>query len=88
MDCDDVLRLIEGYMDGSLSQWRSRAAARHLGACPPCAHEHQVHVQYRHIVASKCCEEAPLSLRVRIVDAIGNLPADPRLDGPTTDFRR
>jgi anti-sigma factor (TIGR02949 family) len=76
MDCDELLDWLQHYLAGELPQWRKQAAARHLDDCPPCAQGYRVEVRLRQIVASKCVEQAPYNLRVRIVEAIGSVPAD------------
>ncbi len=76
MDCDQMLNLINHYMDGGLSQWRHRAVARHMNDCPPCADHHNAHIQFRQQVASKCFEEAPAGLRLRISESLGVHPSD------------
>ena len=78
MDCEEMLHLIGNYLDGSLPHWRAVAAARHMGECPPCADHSRFHVHYREVVASKCHEEAPLTLRLRVSEAIGSLQFDQR----------
>src|SRR5436305_1312797 len=70
MDCDQLLALVHHYLDGDLSQWRHRAITKHIVECPPCAVEHRFHVHYRQVVATKCSEEVPFTVRSRICDAL------------------
>ena len=79
MDCDEMLALIHHYQSGGLSQWRQRALTRHLGDCPPCNDAHVYNQTFRQAVASKCSEEAPDALRMRINAVLGSLPPG---DGP------
>jgi mycothiol system anti-sigma-R factor len=71
MDCDDALLRIYEYLDGEMTVWRRRAITRHLDECPPCADGFVFELEIRRIVVSKCREEAPVSLRRKIADALG-----------------
>ena len=71
MDCDDALLRIYEYLDGEMTMWRRRAIARHLDECPPCADGFTFEVELRRIVVSKCQEQAPPSLRIRIAESLG-----------------
>jgi len=72
MECDQLLALIHHYLDGGLSQWRHRAMTKHIVECPPCAVEHQFHLHYRQVVATKCTEEVPFTVRSRICEALAS----------------
>jgi mycothiol system anti-sigma-R factor len=76
MDCEHMLQLINHYMDGGLSQWRNKAVDRHMDDCPPCAQHLTAHVYVRQVVASKCSEDAPEALRIRITEAISVITLD------------
>ena len=71
MDCDDALLRVYEYLDGEMTMWRRRAIARHLDECPPCADGFTFEVELRRIVVSKCQEQAPPSLRIRIAESLG-----------------
>ena len=70
MDCDDALFRVYEYLDGELTMWRRRAISRHLDECPPCADGFTFEVELRRIVVSKCREEVPHTLRVRIAEIL------------------
>jgi mycothiol system anti-sigma-R factor len=71
VDCDDALFRVYEYLDGELTMWRRRAISRHLDECPPCADGFTFEVELRRIVVSKCREEVPHTLRVRIAETLG-----------------
>ena len=73
MDCDDALLRVYEYLDGEMTMWRRRAITRHLDECPPCADGFTFEVELRRIVVSKCQEQAPPSLRIRIAESLGIL---------------
>ncbi len=84
MECDQLLALIHHYLDGGLSQWRHRAITKHIVECPPCAVEHRFHVHYRQVVATKCSEEVPLTVRSRICEALVSVDQAGHLTSLTT----
>jgi mycothiol system anti-sigma-R factor len=77
MDCDDALHRVYFYLDGELTLWRRQAIARHLDECPPCAEGFHFEIRLREIIATKCGEQAPDTLRIRVLEALGCLPDDP-----------
>jgi mycothiol system anti-sigma-R factor len=77
MDCDDALLRVYEYLDGELTVWRRRAITRHLDECPPCANGFVFEVELRRIVVSKCREEVPPGLRLRIAEALGIVTNEP-----------
>jgi len=81
MECDQLLALINHYLDGGLSQWRHRAMTKHIVECPPCAVEHRFHVHYRRVVATKCTEEVPFTVRSRICEALASADTAGHLSG-------
>ena len=54
---------------------------RHIVECPPCAVEHRFHVHYRQVVATKCPEEVPFTVRSRICEALVSADAVGHLTG-------
>ena len=78
MDCEKAIHRVYYYLDGELTVWRRRAITRHLDECPPCAHGFDFEIELRQVIASKCRDEVPPSLRRRIAAALGEaLPDDP-----------
>jgi mycothiol system anti-sigma-R factor len=50
------------------------AITRHLDDCPPCLQGFSFEMELRRVIISKCSEEVPESLRMRIADALGSGP--------------
>jgi mycothiol system anti-sigma-R factor len=71
MDCDDAFLRIYEYLDGEMTVWRRQAITRHLDECPPCADGFTFELEIRRIVVSKCREEVPPSLRLRMAQSLG-----------------
>ena len=71
MDCDKAIHRIYSYLDGELTVWHRWSIARHLDDCPPCAQGFDFEIELRQVIASKCRDEVPPELKIRIARAIG-----------------
>ena len=71
MDCDQAIHRVYEYLDGELTMWRRRAITRHLDDCPPCADGFIFEVELRRVIVSKCHEEVPAELKIKIAKALG-----------------
>jgi mycothiol system anti-sigma-R factor len=71
IDCDQVLREVEAYLDQELSDERREFIERHFATCSPCAKRADFQQRLRDIVARKCGHAHPmpesLFVRVRMV---------------------
>ena len=54
IDCEEVLREVEAYLDAELPEERSAYIAKHLRECGPCAGRADFQQRLREIVARKC----------------------------------
>ena len=68
IDCDEVLREVEAYLDHELPDDRTEFIAVHLRTCSPCARRADFQQRLRAIIARKCAVEqaVPDSLVVKI----------------------
>ena len=68
IDCDEVLREVEAFLDHELPEERKEFIAVHLQTCGPCAKRADFQQRLRVIVARKCAMEqaVPETLAVRI----------------------
>jgi len=69
-DCDDALHELYGYLDGELTVERRTIIQRHLDDCPPCYEAFDFEAELRIVIARKCTEQVPDSLKQRIADAL------------------
>ena len=69
-NCDDALHELYGYLDGELTVERRTKIQRHLDDCPPCYEAFDFEAELRIVIARKCTETVPDSLKQRIADAI------------------
>ena len=71
MDCEKAIHEVYSYLDGELTVWKRMAITRHLDDCPPCLQGFSFEVELRQVIVSKCTEEVPEALRIRIAEARG-----------------
>jgi mycothiol system anti-sigma-R factor len=69
-ECDDALHAIYHFLDGELNDDRRAQIQAHLEECPPCFEGYDFEAELRIVVAKKCIEQVPDSLRDRIAAAI------------------
>ena len=71
-ECDDALHELYGYLDGELTVERRVTIQRHLDDCPPCYEAFDFEAELRIVIARKCTETVPDSLKQRIADALAD----------------
>jgi mycothiol system anti-sigma-R factor len=70
-DCIEMLREVYVYLDGELTDERRSLIKQHLDDCPPCLDAFEFEDDLRAVIAHRCREQVPESLRRRIASAIG-----------------
>ena len=75
-DCNDAVHALYHFLDGELTTEKRVAIERHLNDCPPCFEAFDFEAELRQVIAQKCREQVPDSLRLRIAEAI-------RLENPS-----
>lgn len=70
VDCREALHRIYHFLDGELTATRRIKIEQHLDGCSPCLHLFGFEAELRRIVADKCRDAVPDTLRARIADAI------------------
>lgn len=70
MNCDEMIPLLEQYLDRELSSAEAKEVQAHLDNCPPCLHIFHFETAVRRLVRRACSESAPPSLRDRIVGGL------------------
>ena len=76
-NCDDALHELYGYLDGELTPERRTNIQRHLDDCPPCYEAFDFEAELRIVIARKCTEKVPESLKQRIADALADETGGP-----------
>ncbi len=71
IDCEQILRQIELYLDGELEPALRVEVDRHLGACHPCMDRSDFKAHLRELLRDKCgCREIPPQLLERVEAAL------------------
>ncbi|MGO9912110.1 MAG: mycothiol system anti-sigma-R factor [Acidimicrobiales bacterium] len=70
LDCREALHRIYHFLDGEMTSERRAQIETHLNGCSPCLEAFGFEAELRKIVACKCQETAPDTLRERIAEAI------------------
>jgi mycothiol system anti-sigma-R factor len=69
--CSDAAYELYTFLDGELTDERRDEIRRHLDDCPPCFEQFDFEAELRIVIASKCKDTVPESLRRRIADVLG-----------------
>jgi mycothiol system anti-sigma-R factor len=77
-DCDEAISELYRFLDGDLTEQRRIEIRRHLDECPPCFEQFDFEAELRLVIASKCKDTVPDSLRHRIADVLAGEP-DPSI---------
>jgi mycothiol system anti-sigma-R factor len=69
-DCEAALAEIYTFLDGELTEEKRVLIARHLEGCNPCIEAYDFEAELRMVISTRCREEVPESLRVRIAQKL------------------
>ena len=69
-DCNDAVHALYHFLDGELTPAKRSAIERHLDDCPPCFEAFDFEAELRQVIAQKCREQVPETLRLRIAEVI------------------
>ena len=69
-DCDDAVHRLYEFLDGELDDSRREHIQRHLDECLPCLEAFDFEAELRQVIATRCRDQVPESLRLRIAEAI------------------
>ena len=70
VDCDDTIARLYQYLDGELTDERREEIRRHLDLCAPCVGAFDFEAELRRVIADRCHERVPDSLRARVAEAL------------------
>lgn len=68
--CADAVERLYVFLDGELDELRMADVKKHLDECLPCLEAFDFEAELRQLLARKCRDDVPESLRARIVAAI------------------
>jgi mycothiol system anti-sigma-R factor len=69
-ECTEAVEVLYHYLDGQLTEERRILIRHHLNDCPPCLDAFDFEAELRSLIAHKCRERVPDSLRIRVAQAI------------------
>jgi mycothiol system anti-sigma-R factor len=69
-DCDDVLREVYPYLDRETDDELRVRIEHHLDGCHDCLEVFDFQAELRQVIARKCQEAVPDSLRRRVMDCL------------------
>jgi len=70
MDCQEAIHTLYHFLDGELTEYRRVEIKAHLEGCMPCLEAFDFEAELRVVIARKCRDDVPDSLRERIAKAI------------------
>jgi mycothiol system anti-sigma-R factor len=70
VDCDEAVHQLYHYLDGELTDERRVQISEHLNFCGPCGGAAEFEAELRVVIANKCKDHVPDTLRARIAAAI------------------
>jgi anti-sigma factor (TIGR02949 family) len=76
-ECDDAIAQLYTYLDGELDADVVTRIEQHLQRCSPCLEAYDFESELRKVIVSKCSEETPGDLRLRIMTVLERLEESP-----------
>ena len=70
VDCNGTIERLYHYLDGELTDERRSEIQQHLDDCGPCLGAFDFEADLRTLIANRCKDHVPDSLRQRVHDAI------------------
>lgn len=69
-DCEETIERLYHYLDGELTDERRAEISQHLDDCSPCLQAYDFEADLRQVIAHRCKDHVPESLRARVRDAL------------------
>jgi mycothiol system anti-sigma-R factor len=69
-DCEETIYRLYHFLDGELTEERRQAIRSHLDGCGDCFDALGFEAELRRVIADRCKDRVPASLRERIAEAI------------------
>ncbi|MGY6502501.1 MAG: mycothiol system anti-sigma-R factor [Acidimicrobiales bacterium] len=70
-DCTESIHELYTYLDGELTEGKREHIQQHIDDCSPCLEAFDFEAELRQVIARRCHEEVPDSLRQRIAESLG-----------------
>ena len=69
-DCEETIERLYHYLDGELTDERRSVIKQHLDECSPCLGAYDFEAELRRVIAQRCRDHVPESLRARVRAAL------------------
>lgn len=69
-DCQESIERLYHYLDGELTDERRAEITQHLDDCSPCLEAFHFETELRRVIAQKCRDHVPDTLRARVRAAL------------------
>ena len=69
-ECHDAIETLYQFLDGQLDDQRRKVIQQHLDDCAPCLGAFDFETELRSVIARKCRDQVPESLRSRVFQAL------------------
>lgn len=66
-ECEEAVERLYEFLDGELDAASMARVEEHLHHCSPCLEAFDFHAQLRSVVRSKCSEQMPTEVKVRLL---------------------
>lgn len=75
-NCEEVLTELYTFLDGELTSEKREHIRVHLDDCNPCLERYDFEAELRIVIAAKCKESVPESLKQKIAASLSELQAE------------
>jgi mycothiol system anti-sigma-R factor len=76
-DCEEAIHTLYDFLDGELTEERRHEIQVHLEDCAPCLEAFDFEAELKIVIARKCRDQVPESLRLRVHQALIEASKDP-----------
>ena len=70
--CREAMAKLYSFLDGDLTEQRREAVQHHLDECSPCVKAYDFDADLKKVLAARCQDSVPESLKERIYNALLN----------------
>ena len=75
--CEDAIRELYSFLDGALTIERRTIISAHIEQCSHCLEVFDFEAELRQVIATRCREDVPETLRIRILEVIERTALEP-----------
>jgi mycothiol system anti-sigma-R factor len=77
-ECQEALDTLYRFLDGELTETRRSEIEHHLEACSPCLGAFDFEAELKVVIARRCRDEVPETLRRRVAAALAEASRSPQ----------